>query len=149
MDKKTIITIVLATLLALVAAFIILNKNTTAVQNENNTNQQEEIIVEDETSSETEKIENKNSEEEEEEIKKDEKALRPTASTKPVKSIIKEAPSEDKTIVQEASITKDAEPDYGIRKIGETIEVTREFKVKSPTKYSFKDFGILDNVSTK
>ena len=32
---------------------------------------------------------------------------------------------------------------------GPRVEVTREFKVKSPVKYSFKDFGILDKVSTK
>ena len=146
MDKKTIITIVLATLLALVTAFLVLNKNTTAIQNENNINQQEETIVENETITEIEKIDSENSVEE---IKKDEKVLKPTASTKPVKSIVKDVPAEDKTIVQEASITKDAEPDYGIRKVGDTVEITREFEVKSPIKYSFKDFGILDNVTVK
>ena len=52
-------------------------------------------------------------------------------------------------VVQEGSVVEEVEPDYGIKKVGDTIEVTREFKVKSPVKYSFKDFGILDKVSTK
>ena len=60
-----------------------------------------------------------------------------------------ETPVFDQIVVQEGSVVEEAEPDYGIRKVGDTVEITREFKVKSPVKYSFKDFGILDKVTTK
>ena len=48
--------------------------------------------------------------------------------------------------VQEGSVVEEVEEDVGVRKIGDVIEVTRKFNSKSPTKYSFKDFGFLYDV---
>lgn len=47
---------------------------------------------------------------------------------------------EDVTKVEEASVSFD---DPGIINDNGVIVVTRDFKIKSPKKYSFKDFGVL------
>ena len=73
---------------------------------------------------------------------------KPTQDTT-IKNNADETPVFDQIVVQEGSVVEEVEEDYGIKKVGNTIEVTREFKVKSPTNYSFKDFGILDKVTSK
>ena len=82
-----------------------------------------------------------------EEVKKNEATV--TSLNKTAKKTANEPTIDDKVVVQEGSVVEEAEPDYGIRKVGDTVEVTREFRIKSPIKYSFKDFGILDNVEVK
>ena len=48
----------------------------------------------------------------------------------------------------EASITEEV-PDYGIMKDENgNIIITRSFKTTSPVKYSFRDFGIIDKISS-
>ena len=146
MDKKTIITIIIATILALVSAFLILNKNTTEKSVENVSTQQEETSTTKEDIAIDEEMFVK-------EVEQTEKASETEKVSKPAKNVVKpqtsQTPVFDQIVVQEGSVVEEAEPDYGIRKVGDTVEITREFKVKSPVKYSFKDFGILDKVTTK
>lgn len=145
MDKKTIITIIIATILALISAFLILNKNTTKKSVENVSTQQEEASIAKEDIPNDEEIFEEA--EQKEETSATEKVSMPTKNI--VKPQTNQTPVFDQIVVQEGSVVEEAEPDYGIRKIGDTIEITREFKVKSPVKYSFKDFGIIDKVTTK
>lgn len=146
MDKKTIITIIIATILALVSAFLILNKNTTEKSVENVSTQQEETSTTKEDIVIDEEMFVK-------EVEQTEKTTETEKKSKPTKNMVKSQTSQtpvfDQIVVQEGSVVEEAEPDYGIRKVGDTVEITREFKVKSPVKYSFKDFGILDKVTTK
>ena len=52
-------------------------------------------------------------------------------------------------IIHEASIIEEV-PDYGLIKDEQgNIIITREFGKKSSIKYSFRDFGVIDKVSTK
>lgn len=145
MDKKTIITIIIATILALISAFLILNKNTTQKSIENVSTQQEEASIAKEDIPNDEEISEEA--EQKEETSATEKVSMPTKNI--VKPQTNQTPVFDQIVVQEGSVVEEAEPDYGIRKIGDTVEITREFKVKSPVKYSFKDFGIIDKVTTK
>lgn len=149
MDKKTIVTIIIATIFALIATFVIFKKNTT-VTSENQDMQQQEIIVKEDKSpaedlQETAKTEDIDTVEKAPTLKKITKPNTKNAT----KNEITNEPAFDKVVVQEGSVIEEVEEDYGIKKVGNIIEVTREFKIKSPTKYSFKGFGILDNVSTK
>ena len=145
MDKKTIITIIIATILALVSAYLILNKNTTDKLLENVSTPQEEVSITEEPTIDKE-IATKEFEQTKE-TSEAEKALKQTKNA--VKPETSQTPVFDKVVVQQGSVVEEAEPDYGIKKVGDCVEITREFKVKSPVKYSFKDFGILDKVSTK
>ena len=146
MNNKTIITIVLAAILALISAFLILNKITSEkVLEEVNTSQPkrvvaEEVLNENEENAELEDIK-------QEEVKKNEATV--TSLNKTAKKTANVPSIDDKVVVQEGSVVEEVEQDYGIRKVGDTVEVTREFRIKSPIKYSFKDFGILDNVEVK
>ena len=146
MNKRTIITIIIATILALIFALLFLNKNETETV-ENKTVIPEEVVVQEETVDEqkTEDLEEKNIEEKP--VQQVVKTYSKPSAQKTVKN--EETPVFDQIVVQEGSVVEEAEPDYGIRKVGDTVEITREFKVKSPVKYSFKDFGILDKVTTK
>ena len=146
MNNKTIITIVLAAILALISAFLILNKITSEkVLEEVNTSQPkrvvaEEVLNENEENAELEDIK-------QEEVKKNEATV--TSLNKTAKKTANVPSIDDKVVVQEGSVVEEVEQDYGIRKVGDTVEVTREFRIKSPIKYSFKDFGILYNVEVK
>jgi hypothetical protein len=52
-------------------------------------------------------------------------------------------------ILKEVSIVEEV-PDYGIMKDEDgNFVITRAFKAKSPEKYSFRDFGVIDKVSSK
>ena len=103
---------------------------------------QEEVLTDD-VASESEEVVSSESAE-----KKD---IQSSSSDNVKKVVVTEQTSQDESeqpvfeqiVVQEGSVV---EEDCGIRKVGNTVEITREFRPKSPTKYSFKDFGILDNV---
>lgn len=151
MDKKTIITIILATLLALISACFILKKDTKEPSDleTQNIQQQEEIVSEEKANL----IEDAKNEEIIDDSK-DEKTLKPLSSysNKPAKNV-QETPAKpvfEQIVVQEGSVVEEVEKDYGIRKIGEnSFEITREFNFKSPNKYSFKGYGVLDETSSK
>ena len=52
-------------------------------------------------------------------------------------------------ILKEVSIVEEV-PDYGIMKDEDgNFVITRAFKAKSPDKYSFRGFGVIDKVSSK
>lgn len=150
MDKKTIITVILATVLALLFACVILNKKTNSEQINQQVSQQEKVVVLDEASVEEENLveDNATNLNEESEKAKNSASIQPI-KTNTVKSSTNKEPVFNKIVVQQGSVVEEVEQDYGIKKVGNTIEITREFKVNSPIKYSFKDFGILDKVTTK
>ena len=157
MDKKTLITIILAALLALVSAFIILKRNNNnevikPAQTPIETNVENEFVSEEKVTLEEDMQEDtleQTSEKASSVIKLFDKKQAKTSSAQNLTEEFVEQPVFDNIVVQEGSVIKEVEEDYGIKKDGDIIEVTREFKLKSPTKYTFKGFGFLDNVTTK
>ena len=148
MDKKITITVIIAIFLALISAFLISRKTTTVTNPKKNIESTQEVFVEENSLKE-------NTVEETEEVKSDENFVSPNKSVKsanypvikPMEKPIKiEEPTFDNVVIQEGSVVEEVE-DYGVKKVGDTVEVTREFKLKSPTKYSFKDFGFLETVT--
>lgn len=149
MDKKIIITIILATLLAFLCAYLFLNKNQIEeIELEQVPEVQVEIVL-DEASVEN-KIEKQ--EDNKQEIKKSDSDI----IIKPVeeKIIIKhdlinrESEKLNQEVIPQVNVSKEEVIDAGIIKNSEgVIEITREFRANSSTKYSFKDFGIIDKSS--
>ena len=149
MGKKIIITIILATLLAFLCAYLFLNKNQIEeIELEQVPEVQVEIVL-DEASVEN-KIEKQ--EDNKQEIKKSDSDI----IIKPVeeKIIIKhdlinrESENLNQEVIPQANVSKEEAIDAGIIKNSEgVIEITREFRANSSTKYSFKDFGIIDKSS--
>lgn len=145
MDKKIIITITLATLLAFLCAILFLNKNQIEeVELEQIPEVQEEVVLD--KASIKNKIEMP--EANKQEIKKSDNDI----IVKPVEEKIiikqelinKEVEKINEEVIQQASVSKEEIIDVGIIKNNEgVIEITREFRADSPTKYSFKDFGII------
>lgn len=155
MNNKSIITVVLAIILALLCACLIIKKDeiNKPLSNEtiSNVSQQEQKQEEAVNELKQEKIE----------VSKDssDKILQP-------EKILKEKPIINKTIVndslppileekvvdnilKEVSIVEEV-PDYGIMKDEDgNFVITRAFKAKSPDKYSFRGFGVIDKVSSK
>ena len=145
MDKKIIITIILAALLAFLCAFLFLNKNQIEeVELEQIPEVQEEVVLD--KASIKNKIEMP--EANKQEIKKSDNDI----IVKPVEEKIiikqelinKEAEKINEEVIQQVSVSKEEIIDVGIIKNNEgVIEITREFRADSPTKYSFKDFGTI------
>ncbi len=155
MNNKSIITVVLAIILALLCACLIIKKDeiNKPLSNEtiSNVSQQEKKQEEAVNELKQEKIE----------VSKDssDKFLQP-------EKILKEKPIINKTIVndsqppileekvvdnilKEVSIVEEV-PDYGIMKDEDgNFVITRAFKAKSPDKYSFRGFGVIDKVYSK
>lgn len=155
MNNKSIITVVLAIILALLCACLMMKKDeiNKPLSNEtiSNVSQQEQKQEEAVNELKQEKIE----------VSKDssDKILQP-------EKILKEKPIINKTIVndsqptileekvvdnilKEVSIVEEV-PDYGIMKDEDgNFVITRAFKAKSPDKYSFRGFGVIDKVSSK
>ena len=145
MNNKSILVVILATLLALICAFFIMKKNNAELPDiEEKTQIQQEVIEsqnETNTNEISEDISNKD------EIKKDVKTAQKPVTKEPTTEEQTTEPVFEKTVVQEGSIVEEVE-DHGIRRNSDgTYEITREFKMKSPTKYSFVDFGFLEKVS--
>ena len=144
MNNKSILTIIIATILALLCAFLIMKKNDIKTAEKENINIQNKITISDEQQSEeiTEQVEEKD-------IIIDAKPMVKVQVTKPTAEIKEEKKETiiERTTIQEGGVVEEVE-DYGIRKNNDgTYEITREFKMKSPTKYSFVDFGFLEKVS--
>ena len=156
MDKKTLITIILAAILALVSAFVLLKRNNTEVtkpaQIPIETKVEKDFVSEEKTTLE-EDIQKDTLEQTSEKassvIKLFDKKQIQTNSTQNLVEEVIEQPIFDNIVVQEGSVIKEVEEDYGIKKDGDIIEVTREFRLKTPVKYTFKGFGFLDSVTTK
>lgn len=155
MNNKSIITVVLAIILALLCACLIIKKDeiNKPLSNETISNVSQQEKKQEEAVNELKK--------EEIEVSKDssDKILQP-------EKILKEKPIINKTIVndsqppvleekvvdnilKEVSIVEEV-PDYGIMKDEDgNFVITRAFKAKSPDKYSFRGFGVIDKVSSK
>ena len=144
MNNKSILTILIATLLALLCAFLIMKKNDIKTIEKEDINIQNEITISDEQQSEetTEQVVEKDS-------IIDTKPVFKAQETKPTIEIKEEKKETiiEKTTIQEGGVVEEVE-DHGIRRNDDgTYEITREFKMKSPRKYSFVDFGFLEKVS--
>lgn len=145
MNKNQIFFVILiSAILAFVVAFLFRPKQELpTLKNE----QQEEITINEEIlpaeSDITElKVQNNTKELE---IKKEYKS----SSSKQIKTIEKNVVPEDmnsqnNTKIEEAGISFE---DTGIIEENGTIIITRDFKIKSPTKYSFRDYGVLQKSS--
>lgn len=139
MNKKSVFIIILATILALIISLLMSNKKADL------TTQEEETIQE--VVQEVTTVDEKMDAVEEDKAVVVEPAknaeIIKTAEDKVVDSATNTFSDEVK--LQEATIVQESEYDYGVRKVDGTdiIEVTREFKLKTPTTYSFKDFGFL------
>ncbi len=154
MNKKIFITVFVAALLALLCAFVFLRKNnmeTPELDAPQNEVKQEEIIdnleqvLEEEVnedSVDSQKVDvnasiyrpvNENN------VETFSKVLKENEATEP-------ASYEEKNVLQEGGVVEEVE-DYGVRTNEDgLVEVTREFRMKSPRKYSFVDFGFLEKV---
>ena len=149
MERKTIITIAMVAILALIFAIFIFNKNVNTEANIDKSVTQDRVV---ENTSDDVITEEENDEAQMQgnadsvEIKQ---TLTRVDDKNRINNVIKNNDEDnyENNVLQEGSITKEVEEDYGIKKIGDTVEITREFRIKAPTKYSFRDFGILDRVS--
>lgn len=146
MNNKLVLVVILATLLALVCALFVIRKNNNELPNIEEKNQVQQEVIDFQTEV------NSSAVEEEVIVEKDNVVKNIKPSAKPAIKEVKEEenfeePALEKIVVQEGSVVEEVE-DYGIRRNADgTYEITREFKMKSPTKYSFVDFGFLEKVS--
>jgi hypothetical protein len=143
--KKAVLVIILALLLAFTVAMLIKPKQIKTIPA---LNQKEELITE----TEAPVVENS------EVLKNEDNSnikIETTITEKPITKFIdkttvepqEQTPffeklqvQEETTKVEEAGVSFD---DPGIINENGVIVVTRDFKIKSPRKYSFKDFGVL------
>ena len=147
MNQKTAITITLAIILALICALLIFKTNEkTSPQNENLNKEPSQVILQDEEKNKENTEKHVNSINDSNKINQSKKDI---AKTIPVeKQRIIESPSNE-NIIHEASVVEEV-PDYGIAKDSNgNIIITKEFGKKSAIKYSFRDFGTIDKISTK
>ena len=137
-NKKTILVILLAAILALLAVLFIFNPTKTTVKKEDVI---EEVIEPTAPAIVEEKIEESTAEEE---IKPE---IKPVAKPAPVKTstpVIKQIQVEEAKEVVKEEPQNEIQVDAGIIKESGSndIVITREFKSKSPTKYSFEGYGV-------
>ena len=146
-NKKAFLIIFLATALALVITLLIKPKEEKTILN----NEQPAIEnLESEKNIDSEAFESNNNSENESQQEDVKIEVKPKELTNPQTKISKEKDSmpifeklevkEEYSKVEEAGVYFE---DPGILNENGTIVVTRDFKVKSPRKYSFKDFGVL------
>lgn len=131
-NKKTFLVILLATILAFLAVFFITKSTKPQKDFDNVPTIKENIIEETETKIEESKVENKPV------VQLNQKPQKQIQSPK-----LEDIKLEKLVVEENPEITtKPIEPeiDNGIKKIEGTniIEVTREFKIDTPAKYSFK-----------
>ena len=158
MNKKSFLVILLAALVAFISAFFISN----VIQNKNekpNISDSEKIETNNDT---IEKSIQDNALNDEETATNNETTVETQTTTKAqqkaaTKEIKKYIPKEEKVInssnaeslqkTLEVSIEEET-VDYGLYREEGTgnIIITRHFSSKSPTKYSFKGYGIIDKV---
>lgn len=144
MNNKSILTIILAALLAFLCAFFIIKRDDADTSvTDNDLNVQEEVVV-----STDEPKEEIVEETKQKKMVNETKPLIKTPVEKPTVDVNKEEPVFERITVKEGGVVEEVEEDYGIKRNADgTYEITREFKMKSPTKYSFVDFGFLEKVS--
>lgn len=153
MDKKTILTIILALVLALISALLLFNKKDVE-KNTDTVSQQEEIVSEEiELEQDLENANETILEEEQQEVLKSEKIVKPQyqqIQKTVVKPVVNSEAVSENVKIQEATIVEEA-TDYGIIKDEKTntITVTREFRPSSKSKYLFKGYGQLVETTTK
>lgn len=145
MNNKSILVVILATLLALLCAFFIMKKNNAELPNIEEKAQIQQEVIEAQNETNTNEIyEDKSNKDD---IKKEVGTVQSTVTKEPTSEKQTTKHVFEKTVVQEGSIVEEVE-DHGIRRNNDgTYEITREFKIKSPMKYSFVDFGFLEKVS--
>ena len=154
MNKKILITVFIATLLALLCAFMFLKKDNKEKQEleipQKGVNQEEVIddstpVLDDNVNEDS--VDSQN-------VDVNTSIYKPVNenNVKTFSKVIKEDKTtettsyEEKSIVQEGGVVQEVE-DYGVRTNEDgLVEVTREFRMKSPRKYSFVDFGFLEKV---
>lgn len=137
MDKKSIITIVIATLLALASAFLIINKKTVAIP-ENEPIPQEETIIEEEPSvQEEEVIEEKSEQTQKQVVTSPVKKPVKTITIKPVEPAI---PAKNEDVSSASQDEKQIKVEEGV------IVIPTEYRAEAPTKFSFKNYGELESV---
>lgn len=154
MNNKSIITVVLAIILALVCACLMMKKEENKpISDETISNISQREQIQEESISELKQEKITVSEDSNDKFLQPEKILK----EKPIinKTIINDSQSpvlEEKVvdnILKEVSIVEEV-PDYGIMKDEDgNFVITRAFKAKSPEKYSFRGFGVIDKVSSK
>ena len=136
MNKKSIVVIISAVILAFVVSLLCNNKQD-VVKSSYEDIKKEEIITEEVENIVVEEKNNKNND-----VSVSYNKIVETA--KPIEAVSE--PLVESVKIQEATIVQEVEPDYGVRVVDDTVEVTREFKLTSHTTYSFKDFGFLYKV---
>lgn len=155
MNNKSIITVVLAIILALLCACLMMKKDeiNKPLSNETISNVSQQEKKQEEAVNELKQEEIEVSKDSSDKILQPEKILK----EKPIinKTIINDSQPpvlEEKVvdnILKEVSIVEEV-PDYGIMKDEDgNFVITRAFKAKSPDKYSFRGFGVIDKVSSK
>ncbi len=145
MNNKSILTILIAVLLALFCSMVLIKKEKNVQNTDIKAVEQEKIEVI------TDTLNNDKPEiyQEEETFLVNEKEKSQTVVEKKefVKNEIKVVEKAEENYIQEASIVEEV-PDYGIVKDDNGfIFVTREFKTISPKKFYFKDFGVIEKIS--
>lgn len=152
-NKKKFLVILLALLLALAVSLIMHPKQTKKEKSlENNQTEETIIDISSESLNKNEEIEEikENSQEENSTTENkitNKKIINKINESKKVDSKKEEAPifkklevKEETAKIEETGISFE---DPGIINDNGVIVVTRDFKLKSPRKYSFKDFGVL------
>jgi hypothetical protein len=155
MNNKSIITVVLAIILALLCACLMMKKDefNKPISDETISNISQQEQIQEDAVSEFKQEEIKASEDYNDNFLQPEKTLKEKPITN--KTIINDSQSpvlEEKAvdnILKEVSIVEEV-PDYGIMRDEDgNFVITRAFKAKSPDKYSFRGFGVIDKVSSK
>ena len=147
MNRKIFIVVFTAALLAFLGAYLLIKKDVTEVIDIDNSSNvvKEEIINSD--------VNNIQNEEKQETATEPENLIKPALNSEVIKikdpSVAKklDVAKEEANTVQVGGVVEEVE-DYGVRTNEDgLVEVTREFKMKSPRKYSFVDFGFLEKVT--
>lgn len=149
MNNKSIITVVFAIILALVCACLMMKKDeiNKPLSDETILNFSQREQIQEEAVSELKQEENNVSEVSNDKFLQQEKILKEKPIINDTQSSVEEKVVDN--ILKEVSIVEEV-PDYGIMKDEDgNFVITRAFKAKSPDKYSFRGFGVIDKVSSK
>ena len=147
MNKKTFIVVFIAALLAFWGAYLLLMKDVAEVVDiEDSSNVVKEEIIDNDAN-------NIQIEEKQETTTEPENLIKPALNNEVIKvkepAVAKKLDviKEEADTVQVGGVIEEVE-DYGVRNNEDgLVEITREFRMKSPRKYSFVDFGFLEKVT--
>jgi hypothetical protein len=149
MNKKLLI-VFIAALLAFVLSYALWIKKAPETTNENDSQGtiQEVVLEEKESVEEVTEIQKA----EDDVVKSENEIIRNTESIRKIVSTSKteekdNLPEIERITVKEAGVVEEVQ-EYGVMKDANgNIIVTRDFKIKSPSKYSYKDYGFLEKVT--